>query len=75
MGAAVAIVTVVVKTMSGKIGPVFPLKPEVIMGIVSAVAIMPVPGRIGVIGVPGVIVFSNGQTDLSACRLECQGSC
>jgi hypothetical protein len=49
--------TFMVEAASDEISPVFSFESGLIMGIVSLVAIMPVPGGIGVIGISRVMSF------------------
>lgn len=68
--------TFVVETPSGKISLVFSFKSRLIMGIVSAVTIMVVPGRISVIGMPRVMSFIEAYThvDLGISRIDGKAS-
>jgi hypothetical protein len=49
--------TVVIEGASVEIGPVSPFKPGLIMSVISLVAIMSVPCRIGIIGISRVSRF------------------
>ena len=52
-----AFITIVIEAAPVEIGPVSSFKPRLIMGVIRLVAIMPVPCRIGIIGVSGVSRF------------------
>ena len=52
-----ALIAVMIKFPAMEISAVFPLKPIVIMVIISAVTIMSVPCRIAIIGVSGISPF------------------
>jgi hypothetical protein len=52
-----ALETLVVKTPSIKIGSVFPFEIGAIVGIVKTIAVMSMPGRIGIVGISWIISF------------------
>jgi hypothetical protein len=60
------LVTIMVEAPTGKIGVVFPFESRLIVGIVSTVTIMSVPGWISVVGIPRVMSFieANAHVDL-----------
>ena len=64
--------TVMVEASSGKINPVFSFESGLIMGIVSTVTIMAVPGRIGIIGISRVMSFieAYAHVDLGISRID-----
>jgi hypothetical protein len=78
-----ALKTGVVKVPSVEIASVFSFKDSVIVLEIETVAIMPVPGGIGVIRISGVIGFidygsrnsdAHIYTDLCVTGIGCQGS-
>jgi hypothetical protein len=52
-----ALISFVVKPATGKISPVFPFKNRVVVGIIHPIAIMAMPGRIGIISIARIIPF------------------
>ena len=68
MPMGLAFVTIVVKAATVEVRAVFSLEPGMVMIVVSAVMIVSVPGRIGVIGVAGIGSFVDAYTyvDLGA---------
>ena len=69
--------TFVVETSSGEVSPVFSFESGLIVGIVNLVTIMPVPGRIRVIGISGVMSFIeiHIDVDLGIRRIGDKASC
>jgi hypothetical protein len=69
--------TFMVEAPSGKISPVFSFEGGLIMGIVSLVAIMPVPCRISVVGISRVMFFIeiHVHVDLRISRISDKTSC
>jgi hypothetical protein len=54
---AFAFVAIVIEATAGKIWPVLSFKSGVIMFVVDTIAVMTMPGRIGIIGIAGIIPF------------------
>ena len=69
--------TIVVEAPSGEISPVFSFESDLIMGIVSLVMIVPVPGRVSVIGISRVMSFVkiHVHVDLGIGRICGKASC
>ena len=68
MRVVLALIAVMIKFPAMEIGAVFPLKPIVIMVIISAVTIMSVPCRIAIVGISGIgsFVDTDAHVDLGA---------
>jgi hypothetical protein len=66
------LISIVVKTPSGKISLVFSFERRLIMGIVSMVTIMSAPGRVSVIGMSRVMSFKKAYShlDLGISRID-----
>ena len=52
-----AFIPFVIKTAATKIPPVLPFKNGAIVFVIIPVAVMPAPGGIGIISIPGIIPF------------------
>jgi hypothetical protein len=72
-----ALITIMVEAPSREISPVFSFESGLIMGIVSLVTIVPVPGRIGVVGISRVMSFIeiHVHVDLGIRRITDEASC
>jgi hypothetical protein len=63
--------TVVIEAASIEIGPVSSFKPGLIVSVISLVAIMSVPCRIGIIGISRVRIFKvYTDVDLGGSRID-----
>jgi|HubBroStandDraft_1064217.scaffolds.fasta_scaffold19275_2 hypothetical protein len=72
-----ALKTFMIEAPSGKINPVFSFESGLVMGIVNLVTIMPVPGRIRVVGISRVMSFVeiHIHVDLGIRRIGDKASC
>jgi hypothetical protein len=67
--------TVVIEAASIEIGPVRSFKPGLIMSVISLVAVMSVPCRIGIIGISRVSSFkAYADADLGGSRIDGKAS-
>jgi len=67
--------TVVIELAPVEIGLVIPFKPGLIVGVISLVAVMSVPSRIGIIGISRVSSFkAYADADLGGSRIDGKAS-